>query len=106
MLVPHRGDSTGISRRGINRVSPTESNNEKQTRRSASVRAIAGPCVTCGEVRFAKVPGIFRTIHEIANVSVHFRRRIDYTLEDVTLVLSSISGLSDLFNYEESYVLY
>lgn len=52
-------------------------------------------------VRFEKVLGIFRTIHEIANVSaLPSVDRADYTLEDVTLDLSSISVLSVLFNYE------
>lgn len=52
-------------------------------------------------VRFEKVLGIFRTIHEIANVSSLLSADCaDYTPEDVMLDLCSISGLSDLFNYE------
>lgn len=51
-------------------------------------------------VGFEKVLGIFRTIHEIANVSsLPSADCGDYTLENV-MDLSSINSLSDLFNYE------
>jgi len=87
--VPSLIDS--INRRSKSRFPKRAENTCRSTGR--------GVC-TCGCVS-KKVPGIFRTIHEIANVSaLPSVDSIDYTLENVMLDLSSISGLSDLFNYK------